>query len=600
MSKGLESFLGKIKKAPQNKTYVDRFLALLIDEPSRVRLKLLYKLSVLIQDHQTLSALKVAYMALQEARAAKKKRHEIEVLQLIENCFRILGKNDKLSIIRKEKNQLIAEFQAAQKKAQQPSAPIPQTFPVEKPKDTAKIPQAPKVPQHNPGRLRIHVPDDGTVGSGQPKNTDNNFGKNVLKRPSFVEPVEEPPADEDFGTKRTQGYQQPPGSGEKMWKNREFPDNDPRYPTHLDKPRDSTRRSQARNPEFRMNDVTDSKIGLAKQNRSANSNHEFEAKERSKEDSRKSLLAAALGQEQKKKPLGFDDKPFVDVEGLFDDEPHDSNQQESQEVVASYGLPLAEPNEDLSDLPPLPNKFSQDEAISSDQTQILDGRDLGLPSESQAETQYLEPLPSHSESQNETPFVSPIESDLNKKRAQRISEYEALRIKCWLIFADRVRNAKGSGLDVKLQFFLRKNRIFLTPEFFQKFVSKLQIWQGDQSPLTLLEMEEIFFSQLTLVQQLAVFDQMHLRSEFYQLWEGYISGLVERRESRTALSLITRAVSSEIDLNWAVATYASLERIWADLGLQGFSWEQGDGCLEFANRLKQRPLPIASTVLTIS
>lgn len=165
MSKGLESFLEKIKNSPQNQTYVERFLALIIDEPSKSRLTLLYRLGALIVTAQPLVSLKVSHMALKEARAMARPMDEIEVLKLVEACFVSLGKRGKAAVVAKER--ALLEASVRKEDDEKSSLPID-------PKETVKVPGAP--PSPNRAKVRIHVPEQKKM-----EESSNKLGPNVLK-----------------------------------------------------------------------------------------------------------------------------------------------------------------------------------------------------------------------------------------------------------------------------------------------------------------------------------------------------------------------------------------------------------------------------------
>lgn len=114
MSKGLEQFLEKIANAPNDEFYIDRFLALLVDEDIEFRQDYLLKLARLIVHNNPTGGLRVAYQALQETQKVKSPAvREIELLNVVSFSFKLLGKNEKAELIAQERLQLLEELRSS-------------------------------------------------------------------------------------------------------------------------------------------------------------------------------------------------------------------------------------------------------------------------------------------------------------------------------------------------------------------------------------------------------------------------------------------------------------------------------------------------------
>ena len=584
MSKGLESFLQKIKKSPQNKTYVDRFLALLINEPSRVRLKLLYKLAVMICRHQTLVALKVAYMALQEARAVKKVRHEIEVLQLIENCFKLLGKKEKVALIAKERENLTETYkqnmQAA--KASEAVKPVPPAFEPIPPKSTAKLPKLPDLAGGKPNNnLRIHRQEDQFLTKGRgPQKTDDEFGKNVLAAPEANAGIIRPKmaAESNFQT---------PSPSEKKYERGEFSNRSGSEPYS----------KQVMN-QFRMKETTVGKSLKPENNEDENANaiRSFNSNEEQK--SGKRLLSEALGSQKPTEVTNSKNmhESYAEAEAFFrEDSDRDFDQRASENdfepvyTAVDKNLPKPAPkqfgSEDDDDLdidlgsfqPNQPTQKRDLIGFSDDSTSLL---------------------------RSSSHFDVAAAREASNERQQKISEAEAekqdssLRRKVWFIFSDRISSYKGSSLEMQLAAYLRQYEISLHSEVFQKFVSRLEIWKRSKSDGTLYEIEELFFTFLTLAEQKKIFFAMGMTAELAMIWSGFLKSLTECGKARKALMLI-EARSDQLqkaDIDWVKASYSRLESIWSQLSRTGFRWE-GESVDRFKVLIRKRNLPELGRIL---
>ena len=569
MSKGLESFLEKIKKSPQNKTYVDRFLALLINEPSRVRLKLLYKLAVLICRHQTLVALKVSYMALQEARAVKKVRHEIEVLQLIENCFKLLGKKDKVAIIANERENLIATYRQNLKAAQNQEGvqPVPPVFQPNPAKNTAKLPKLPDMQIKNVNNLRIHRHDDidQTRGRG-PQSTDNELGQNMLKPPGGREQAIRP---QHSPLKTPQQSSQ----GEKKYELGEF-----------NRTSGSEPYSKQVLNQFRMKETTVGKRGIDPS--SLADDHPPIASDREVKSGKK-LLSEALGKQKPAENPGFNES-YADAAAFFRD---DSDNGEDPRTGSNDFEPVFTAID--RDLPkPARKEFASDQGkASSEPTRAREPQSFAddptslLRSSSHFDIAAARMASEDSHSQHETG-----DRDDNTKGG--------VRRRIWFIFADRISSNPGSSLEVKLAHYFRQYQISLSSEVFQKFVSRLEIWQRSKSDGTLYEIEALFFTYLGLQEQRQIFVAMNLADDLPTVWYRFLDSLVTNNKARKALMLIevnARDLTPK-DLEWAQQTYAALQKLWPKLAMAGFNWRSSD-VAEFTRQLNRRSVPALMAVL---
>ena len=79
------------------------------------------------------------------------------------------------------------------------------------------------------------------------------------------------------------------------------------------------------------------------------------------------------------------------------------------------------------------------------------------------------------------------------------------------------------------------------------------------------------------------------KSEELETWIADLEAMIAEGKGRKAMNRIRKDLSTQTDIKWGMGAIDLMEKIWQDLGLQGFKWEPGDGMSLLIKRLKKTP-----------
>ncbi len=542
MSKGLESFLEKIKSSPENQTYVDRFLALLIDEPSQSRLVLLYRLGALIVNAQPLSALRVAYMALKEARAIKRPLDEIEVLKLVEASFLSLGKRDKAEVVTRERR--ILEIRIADAvKAEEGSVDS---------KETAKLPGAPPTPQR--AKVRIHVPEAQQRDQGP---SSHKLGPNVLKVPKILPRKQFD--DIPVLTRIADYHETPPLDLAVTPSEKQFKAED----SDLPKSSANKQKRAFQDPEKNLATSIEDKARevfkrLRKQAASpVNSSLNFDASQvEGTSKINKSQLPPKRG------------KSLSDI------------LQKSQEPKSR------KPDPDAMGDTGLQNRGPNREAVA--ERKMEEGRHKhkqGFASPQQPKQDQHGATP-----KSRPPQPASLDLGTSQEAHPKVGDF-------WNSWIDQILSEPQNTLEDKLDAFWVKMNITLDHSQRRYFTHCFKQWQQQQTYETFFAMIAFYFENFSFTVQEYLLNRLKIKSYHGHAWSDYLVGLEHLGRPRHALNMIIKGTEPSSSLELAQISYAHLKSIWEKLSYVGFDWEITEGSQMFWKRLQMRPSPKASAVV---
>ncbi|SME97361.1 hypothetical protein [Pseudobacteriovorax antillogorgiicola] len=170
----------------------------------------------------------------------------------------------------------------------------------------------------------------------------------------------------------------------------------------------------------------------------------------------------------------------------------------------------------------------------------------------------------------------------------------------WLIVIDSILTSPGDSTRSRVKNFFEGVDLSLSSEKLEHFVQYLDDWQDEPAFTQLLGIVCTIFEAMDLHQTEQLFQSLSLDDYFIEAWGDYLEGLMAAGRYRVALKKITSRIEPKSKLPWVQVSYDKLQRIWMALGYRGFQWEPEDGVRVFWQMLRDRPLPSAATILSLS